>query len=178
MRLFSKWSLPAVLVSVVVISTAFAADVKIGIVDFERVFEESTAGKAIRAEFTTKGQQLEADFKKKGAEFETFKKNLEREALVMDKDMMAKKRAEYEAKVNELQDVQRGYQGELQSLQQRLMGSFQKEVADIVQQIAKSGNYTLVMEKRGGGVVYAAGGLDITDEVIKRHNALKPKKGK
>lgn len=179
MRFFKTWSLPAILISFIFAGAAVAADpVKIGIVEFDRVFETSTTGKSIKAEITAKGKQLETELKKKGTEFETFQKNLEREVLVMDKDMRAKKEEEFKTKLNDLRTLQRSYEDELQELQRRLMGGFQKEVVDIVNQIGKTGKYTAIMEKRGGGVIYSVDAIDITDEVIKRHNALKLKKGK
>ncbi|MEJ2067760.1 MAG: OmpH family outer membrane protein, partial [Deltaproteobacteria bacterium] len=66
---------------------AYAADVaKIGIVDFQKVFETSTAGKAAKNEINTEGKKLEADLKATGAELEETKKRLEREALVMSRE--------------------------------------------------------------------------------------------
>ncbi|MDL2328220.1 OmpH family outer membrane protein [Desulfosarcina sp. OttesenSCG-928-A07] len=165
----------AILMVFIFTGTAFAADLKIGIVDMDRVFESTTSGKAIRAEFTAKAQQLETSFKQKGTEFEAFQKNLEREAQVMDAAMREKKRVEYEAKREEMQKLQRGYQGEMQELQQRLMGTFQKEIIDIIGQIAKSGKYTVIMDKRGGGVLFSRDNIDLTNEVIKRHDSLKAK---
>jgi outer membrane protein len=53
----------------------FCADVaKIGVVEFQRLFENSDAGKEIKAEITTQGKKMEAELKEKGAEIEELKK--------------------------------------------------------------------------------------------------------
>ena len=47
----------------------------------------------------------------------------------------------------------------------------QKEVVELVQEIGKKEGYTLIVEKRTGGVVYAQPSTDITDSVIEAYNA-------
>ena len=56
---------------------AGAADVaKIGIVDFQKVLQNSSAGKYAQAEINKKGKAMEAELEKKGADIEERKKQL------------------------------------------------------------------------------------------------------
>ncbi|MBI5592151.1 MAG: OmpH family outer membrane protein [Deltaproteobacteria bacterium] len=50
-----------------------------------------------------------------------------------------------------------------------------EEVVEVVQDIGKKEGYTLIVEKRTGGVVYAPTSIDITDSVIQIYNAQPPK---
>ncbi len=177
MQFRTKWMMVALLTALMLPGAAFCADVaKIGVVEFQRFFDNSDAGKLIKAQITEKGKTMEADLKKQGAEIEELKKRLEREALVMSKDMREEKEREFRIKVNDIKVLQKKYEAELQGLQKQLMGELQKETTEIIEDIGKSGGYLLIMDNRG--VLYAPSGIDITDEVIKRHNAMRAKKSK
>jgi len=177
MRQANRWIILTVLAFFWGVGSGFCADVaKIGVVEFQRLFENSDAGKDIKAEITTQGKKMEAELKGKGAEIEEIKKRLEREALVMSKEMREEKEREFRIKVNDIKTLQKKYEVELQGIQKRLMGGLQSETLEIIDDIGKSEGYLLIMDKRG--VLYSPSTIDITDEVIKRYNAqyLKNKK--
>lgn len=156
---------------------AIGADVaKIGVVEFQRLFENSDAGKEIKAEITEKGKQMEAELQEKGAEIEELKKRLEREALVMSKEMREEKEREFRIKVNDIKTLQKRYEAELQGIQKRLMQELQAETLKIITEIGKSGGYLMIMDKRG--VLYSPSTVDITDEVVKKFNQQYAKKEK
>lgn len=175
MQSVSKWIFLSAMTLLVMASTGWSADVaKIGVVEFQGLLDNSDAGKKIKEEITTEGKKMEAELKEKGAEIEELKKRLEREALVMSKDMREEKEREFRIKVNDIKMLQKKYESDLQNLQKRLMGGLQKETLEIIDDIGKSEGYLLIMDKRG--VLYSPSTIDITDEVIKRHNAKFSKK--
>ena len=176
-----KWTsnLIFMIVMAVLFSTspAICADVaKIGVVEFQRLFENSDAGKKIKAEINAKGKQMEAELKGKGAEIEELKKRLEREALVMSKEMREEKEREFRIKVNDIKTLQKKYEAELQGIQKQLMKSLQSDTLKIINEIGKTGGYLMIMDKRG--VLYSPSTIDITDEVIKKSNQQYAQKGK
>lgn len=149
---------------------SFGADVaKIGVVDFQRVFENSTAGKEVKAELNKKGSEMEADLKAKGTEIEALKDRLERESLVMDKEKREESEREFRIQVNDIKALKKKYEANLKEVQQRLVNRIKKEVFDIVQEIGKSEGYLLIIENIG--VLYAPNTLDLTDEIIEKYNA-------
>jgi outer membrane protein len=153
--LFSKFSL--------------AADVaKIGVIDFQKVLETSAAGKAIQAELRTKNEKMAADLQKKGAEIEKISKRLERESMVMSKEMREEKEREQRIKVNDFKTLQKKYRAELQKLQGELMRQLQTKITAITQEVGKKEGYLLIMDKRG--VIYAPTSVDLTDKLIQRLN--------
>ena len=148
---------------------AMAADVaKIGIVDFQKILETSAAGKAIQAELKAKNEVMAADLQKKGAEIEKISKRLERESMVMSKEMREEKEREHRIKVNDFKALQKRYRAELQKLQVQLMQKLQVDLADVTAEIGKKEGYLLIMDKRG--VVYAPTSVDLTDKIIQRLN--------
>ena len=153
--LFSKFSL--------------AADVaKIGVIDLQKVLETSAAGKAIQAELKTKNDKMAADLQKKGGEIEKISKRLERESMVMSKEMRDEKEREQRIKVNDFKTLQKRYRSELQKLQVELMQQLQTKINAVTQEIGKKEGYLLIMDKRG--VIYAPTSVDLTDKLIQRLN--------
>lgn len=154
-----------------------AADVaKIGIVDFQKVFETSVAGKAAKEEINTQGQKLETDLKAKGGELEELKKRLEREALVMSREKREEKEREFRIQVNDFKSLQKKYERDLQRTQKRLLGEMKKEVLEIIEAVGKAEGYLMIIEKIG--VLYAPTALDISDTIIQKYNESKAKAAK
>jgi outer membrane protein len=48
----------------------------------------------------------------------------------------------------------------------------QKAVFDIANELGKREKYTLIIEKKNAGVIYAPDQIDITDRVINKYNAV------
>lgn len=170
MRTANKWIILTIFAFFFAAGSGFCADVaKIGVVEFQRLFESSDAGKEIKTTITVQGKKMEAELKEKGAEIEELKKRLERESLVMSKEMRDEKEREFRIKVNDIKTLQKKYELELQGVQKKLMAELQSETLEIIDNIGKSGGYLLIMDKRG--VLYSPSTNDITDQVIKKYNA-------
>lgn len=170
MKALKKWIILAVIAVFTTAGPGFGADIaKIGVVEFQRLFDQSDAGKEIRSEITAQGRRMEAELKEKSAEIDELRKRLERESLVMSREMREEKEREFRIKVSDIQALQNKYEVELQGLQNRLMGELQSATLEVISEIGKSGGYLMIMDNRG--VLYAPSTIDITDEVIKRYNA-------
>jgi len=159
------------------VAPSFSADNgKIGVIDFQKILEASSSGKAAQAEIKKKGQKMEADLKKRGAGIEDRKKKLEREALVMSKEMRQEKEREIRININDLRTMQKKYMADFKSYENKLVNKIQKEVLEIVKTIGKKNGYTMIVERREGGALYYPKSIDLTDRVIKAYNAKYPKK--
>jgi outer membrane protein len=148
---------------------SLAADVaKIGVIDFQKVLETSAAGKAIQTELKAKNEKMAVDLQKKGGEIEKIRKRLERESMVMSKEMREDKEREQRIKVNDFKSLQKRYRSELQKRQSQLMQQLQSDVTALTREIGKKEGYLLIMDKRG--VIYAPNSVDLTDKLIQRLN--------
>lgn len=149
-----------------------AADIaKIGVVDFQRIFAISNAGKTAQAEIKKQGEKMEADLKKKGAELEGLKKKFEREALVMSREMREEKEREFRIKINDFKSLERKYKAKFKDLNARLVSSLQKKLLGLVEEIGKKEGYLLIIEKQEAGVLYSPSAIDVTDKLIQKLNA-------
>jgi outer membrane protein len=147
--------------------SAVAADVpKIGVVDFQKILEVSEAGKTAQGEINKQGKQMEADLKDKGAEIEDFERKIDRESLLMSKDAREEKQREIRIKIADFKALQQKYLENFKALESQSIIRIQKEVVALVQDVGKKEGYTMIVEKRAGGVVYTPSSIDITDTVI------------
>jgi outer membrane protein len=154
---------------------AIGADApKIGVVNLQTVLETSVAGKAAQNEIKGQKDKLEADLKQKGNELQELEKRLQREATVMSKEAREGKERELRIKASDLQALQKKYRTDLQDLERKYMGQLQKDISDLVTEIAKKDGYVLIISTIG--VIYSQQGMDITARLIQDLNAKSGKK--
>ncbi|MBU4287045.1 MAG: OmpH family outer membrane protein [Proteobacteria bacterium] len=153
------------------LTVSYGADVaKIGVVDFQRIFEISSAGKSANVEFKSQGEKMATDLKKKEGELEELKKRLEREALVMSREMFEEKEREFRIKINDFKSIEKKYKEELRALNSRLVNRIKKDLYELIEEIGRKEGYLLIIEKQDAGVVYAPTSIDITDKLIPQYN--------
>ena len=158
-------------------NASLAADVaKIGVIDLQRILETSQAGKSIQAELKKQKENMESDLKQKGAEIEKISKRIEREAMVMSKEMREEKEREQRIKINDFKSLQKKYRSDLQNLEVQLMNQMQKDIKELVDIIGKKEGYLLIINKFS--VIYSPGSIDITNDLIKKLNAKTAKRKK
>jgi len=155
-----------------------AADpAKIGLVDFQKVLDNSTAGKAAQAEINKKGETMEGEIRKMGEEVEALKNNLEREALVMSREAREEKERELRIKVSDLRAIQNKHMQTFREAERDLVQKIQNEVMELVREIGAKEGYQLILERRESGAVYFLNSMDITDQIIKGYNKKTGKGG-
>ena len=87
------------------------ADVaKIGVVNFQKILENSSKGKAAQSELKTAKDRMESDLKKKGAEIEEMRKRLEDQAGVVSKEMREEKSRDVRIKMNDFRNSAKAIQ--------------------------------------------------------------------
>ncbi|MFZ1983967.1 MAG: OmpH family outer membrane protein [Desulfatitalea sp.] len=154
----------------------FCADVaKIGTVNFQKIFENSSAGKAVKTAINSEGQRMEQDLKQKGEEIKALEKRLGEDAGVMSKEAREEQRWEYERKIDEVKALKKKYDRQIQELQMQRVNAVRQEVLQLIQEYGKKEGYLLIIEDVN--VVYAPQNLDLTDEIIKRYNEKPSKAG-
>ena len=158
---------------------AYGAEVqKIGVIDLQKIIDKSNPGKRSSVEIKSQGKRMEQILMKKGAEIEDLRKTLDQKALVMSNEAREAKEQDLRVKIDDLKSLQRRYQDVLRDLNINLSKQITKDVFEIVEGIGKRAGYSLIIDRRAGGVVYAPNAIDITDKVIEEYNTMDAKRGK
>jgi outer membrane protein len=156
------------------LSDGFCADVaKIGTVSFQKILENSIAGKAAKKEITEEGQRMEADLKKNGDEVKVMQEQLEKDAAVMSKEAREEKKWQLDRKMDDFKALKVKYDRKIQEIQMRLVNKVRKEVLEIINAYGKKSGYLLIVEDITA--LYAPETLDITDQIIQIYNEKQSK---
>jgi outer membrane protein len=167
----------AALLLTIAIPVAFSADVaKIGTVNFQRIFENSTAGKAARDKINTEGQRMEQELKQNGEEIKALEKRLEQDTGVMSRQAREEQKWELERKIEDIKALRKKYDRRIQDMQIQLVNEVRQSVLQIIQDFGKKEGFLLVIEDIS--VVYSPQQLDITDQIVKIYNDQYARQGK
>ena len=143
---------------------------KIGVVDLQRALTESEAGKQAKAQLSQLEQTKRALVDRKAKEVETLKRELETQGKLLKEEVRREKERRLEREIKALQRLARDSQEELQRKERELTERIIKALVRIVKAIGKEEGYTVILERGGGGVVFAGPAVDLTDKVIARYN--------
>jgi outer membrane protein len=147
-----------------------AADVaKIAVVDLQRVLMVSKPGKSAQADLKKQGNEVEEDFKAKENEIRNLKDRLEREALVMSREMREEKEREYRIKIGDFKMLQKRRITELKELENRLVNRIRDDLMKIIEETGKKEGYLLIIDK--AVAYYYPTTIDITDNIIQTYNS-------
>jgi outer membrane protein len=148
-------------------------DVRIGYVDLQRAIFSSNPGKEARRSLDERTDKLKKDLEKKQEEVRTIKAEFDKQSAILSPDARAEKERDLQRRIRELERLKQDSEDELNRRDQELSKRILGEVREVVRQIGGKGNYTLILERNAAGVLYAANGVDLTEEVIKAYNASK-----
>ena len=144
------------------VAPVWAADLKVAVVDFNRLVLESPQYKAV-------GDQLQNEFQPRVRELQNLQNTLKAREDKLQKDGATMTDDQRNREDKELSDGKREFQRKQTELQDDAnarkneeLQSLQKSVAQEVEHYAKAQNYDLVL---ASGILYAAPTIDITTAV-------------
>ena len=164
-RLFSTHSL-ALIVAVAgtfAVMPAWSADLKIGVVDYGKLMEESPQAKtvvdAIRTEFTPRQRDLQTQQQALKAKED----KLQKDGATMTEDQRTRADKELRDGYRDLQRKQQEVQDDFNARRNEEMSRLQRALIEEVRTYAKAQNYDLVV---ADGVIYSTPSLDITPAIL------------
>lgn len=146
-------------------SLALAADVKIGIIDVQRIIRESKVVQEHRANLSREIEKKRKILAEREEAIKTMDDELKKEK--MTPQTRREKSQKLAKEVKELKRLREDFEEESREKEAELTVIVLNEISEIIRKIASDGKYTIILEKGQGGVVYATDKIDITSEVIK-----------
>jgi outer membrane protein len=139
------------------------ADLKIGVVDYGRLVEESPQAKSaldsIRTEFTPRQRELQTQ----QTSLKSKEDKLQKDAATMTQDQRANAEKELRDSYRELQRKQSEVQDDFNARRNEEMSRLQKILIEQVRVYAKAQNFDLVI---ADGVIYTTPTIDITPAIL------------
>ena len=156
-----------------VLGVAFSSPVgatdplKIGYVDMQRALNQCEAGQEAKKLMTTEVEKMQKNLMGKQKEVEKLKDDLEKRGSVMNENVRRDKERDYQAKVRDLQRIQRDFEEDLRRKDREITDKVLLDLAKIIKKIGEDGKYTMILERNQPTIIYISGALELTDEVIK-----------
>ena len=152
-------------------SFAYAAESKIGYVDFTKIQSESKAGKeAVKGlEKLVKDKQAQLDSRQ--TEIEKLAQEIEKQSAVLAPDARKQKEDKVQGELKELQRFKADSEEDLNKKRIEIATQMNDEVQTIINRFGKEEGYTLILDRRF--VLYAPAAVDLTDRIIKAYDESK-----
>ena len=155
------------------------AQVKIAVINMQKVVRKSVAGQKAMEKLNKKLQNLQKQLRAKQDESNAFKEDIEKKGPLMNEAARAEKEREYKKAFRDLQDEKEDAQFEMRQAETKSMEPILKELEKVVNRIGEEGGYTLILDKNMPGIYFINSDVDITEEVIKAYdNQVKSKNKK
>jgi outer membrane protein len=147
-------------------------EIVIGVVDFDLIMNESKAGKSIKSQYDQKKSAFDADYEQKRKAFKDDEQKLGAQRSTLSADEFGKKVDELDAKGKAIEKSLAQTKQALDANLKKAVSQIRSALLEIVADIAKKRNLTLVLNK--ADIILAADAYDFTDEAMKRLDAKLP----
>jgi len=162
-----------VLAAMLVHETTASAQPKIGVVDLQLAVASTKQGKSAKEKLEKLTAQKQKELDTKVEKVQKMEEEMQKQMPLMSdagkKDMLEKYR-------KEMMDLQKLYVDNQTSLAKKkaeLLEPILKKMGEVMQDLALSEGYSLILDRSEGSVIYFQPAMDVTPEVIKRYNQAK-----
>jgi len=160
-----------------------AAGIKIGVINVERLIQESALGKEAfnRVKKLNDSKKEEGD--KLSKELREMEQKLADQGSAMADDKRDALQKSYQEKAIAFKRFQDDANRDLEAAQKKELSELERRVFPVINQVGKEKGFTLILNKFQSGLVFVDDSVDITDEVLKVFNttvalpAAKPVEG-
>jgi outer membrane protein len=147
--------------------SAKAADqVKIGVMNIQKVLVKCSAGVKVRAKLDKKVKEVEAQFKKEQDKLMELQAEIEKKSSIWSKDTKEEKMLEFNKMRRDFKTKTDDARVEMKKLQEKELEPILKALEKVVHDYGKANKYTIILESKTG-IVYFDKAQDISDALIK-----------
>ena len=145
---------------------------KIGVIEVQKVGQESAVGKESLARVQKVQQAKQEDLAKRQKELRDMEQKIQDQGKALSEDAMEKLQKDYQSKALDLKRFQDDAQRELEESQRKELGDLEKRIMPIINEVAREQGYALVFNKFNSGLLYADDkAVDLTEAVITKFNS-------
>lgn len=143
-------------------------NIKIAVIDTEKILLSSAAGKKALADLKKLQEQKEADLRGRAQELKDLQAKINDGRLSLAQDKLAELSKQYEEKEITLRRAQDDATRELGKKRDEMLAAIDQRVMPVINQAGKELGYTLIFRKFESGLIYADEAVDITGVIIQR----------
>lgn len=180
MHLFSRRCLAGFVLGLALIG-AWAADSSaqglkpaiVAVVDYDAILRDASAAESIRDQLAAIRDKYQAEIDVAEAELKATQDELSRQQAILSPEAYQEKRREFEARVAEVNGKAQRLNRSLERTRIRAIQEVQQNIVAIIAELAEERGFTLAVPS--GMLLFAADGLSVSDEVLRRLNQRLPR---
>ncbi len=163
-----------VFVSIIVLGFHFNAlaqsPIKIGVVDIQEVEQKSLAFEKERTKLQKEIEGMQKRLTDEQNALRKLQEDYEKQSMMLSLDAQEDKKMEYESKARHFNYLYEDTQARVKQLRESATSRLYNELIGVVREIGLKEGYTIILSKRGTGLLYNDGSVDITAEVISAYD--------
>ena len=152
----------------------FPHGAKVAYVNLQLVAQVSKEGQAANAKVADFTKKKQAEIAEKQKQIQGNQQKLQTGGTVLSDAARAQLEKDIERQGRELERLQQDAQADLDSLNRDLQAEFNKKLFPILEQISTEHSLHLLFSAADAGLIWAAEGLDLSMEAVKRLDAASP----
>jgi len=169
MKKFTSFLLSSILFFFIISFSVQAAEIKIGVIDTQKIIMQSEKIMNSRADFFKDIEEKKAKLMEKQKSAQMLDSELKSGNTSMSNEERNKKTDKLSREVKNLNRMKEEIELELKSKDAELGRTFLRQIRDVTNDFLLKNNYTIILEK--GSVVASDNTVDITDEIIKLYDS-------
>ena len=156
----------ALMAGLLIAGPAVAKDVKLGVIDTQKILRDAKAAKSAQATLQKDAEEKRDQLTAKGKEVQRLDEDVKKASSDKEKKEKGEKLAQAAKEYKRLEsDLNDEFKKKNLELTQKLVN----EIRDVVKTFAKNKDYTLILEK--AYIVTNDDAIDITDDIIKQYDS-------
>ncbi len=154
----------------VLAGSAYAADLKIGVVNVKVFQEKSVAFQKIRDQLKVKFEALQKKLEEEKQALMKLEEDFRKQSMMLSLDAKDDKRNELEKKRRYYKYLYEDLSEQMKDAERDATRRVLQELEDVVKGIAEEEGYTLIIERNTPGMIHVDESVDITDRVIQAYD--------
>ena len=147
--------------------------VKIGVLDMQKLQQKSKKFLKIRDELKVRFETLQKKLDQEKEELIRLEEELKKQSMMLSLDAREDKQRELDKKRRHYKYSYEDYTQEMKEDEVEATRKVGKDIEKVVEKIAQSEGYTIILERGMVGLVYFDNPIDLTDQVIKAYDMVK-----
>ena len=143
---------------------------KIGVVDIQEVQQESMAFEKERAKLQKELEGMQKRLTDEENALRKLQEDYQKQSMMLSLDAQEDKKREFESKSRHYKYLAEDFQATVKTLETAATTRLLNELSGVVKEIGVKDGYTIILQKRGAGLLYNDGSVDITAEVISAYD--------
>ena len=146
-------------------SVVSAQELKIGVVNAIKVFEQSPQYEAARKNLEAEFSRKESDLVAQQAQVKKLEEKLSRDGAVMSESEVKRLERDIVSRHRKLKNSREEYREDFNLRRNELQSSISRQVAEIVQQVGKEEGIDIILSD---GVIFASKRVNISGQILQR----------